>query len=147
MRRSCVLKAALDLAAAALCIGWRNGGKLKGGSAHKCKMRRICVLRIALDLAVAALCVEWGWGKEPKWYVGSWLAGFDWPIFDGVDAFAYGRIGSLYCRKVQRCASSGRWGEAKCGKEPKWYVGDWLGGFDWRIFVGVDAFAYGKRGS
>ena len=41
--------------------------------------------------------------KELKWYVGSWLAGFDWPIFDGVDAFAYGRIGSLYCRKVRGC--------------------------------------------
>ena len=32
-------------------------------------------------------------------------------------------------------------------KEPKWYIGIWLGGFEWRIFVGVDAFAYGKTGS
>ena len=32
-------------------------------------------------------------------------------------------------------------------KEPKWYVGSWLGGFEWPIFVGVDAFAYGKTGS
>ena len=27
------------------------------------------------------------------------------------------------------------------------YVGSWLGGFEWAIFVGVDAFAYGKAGS
>ena len=26
-------------------------------------------------------------------------------------------------------------------KEPKWYVGSWVAGFDWRIFVGADAFA------
>ena len=32
-------------------------------------------------------------------------------------------------------------------KEPKWYVGCWLGGFEWPIFVGVDGFAYGKTGS
>ena len=32
-------------------------------------------------------------------------------------------------------------------KEPKWYVGSWLGGFDWPIFVGVDAFADDKTGS
>ena len=32
-------------------------------------------------------------------------------------------------------------------KESKWYVGSWLGGFDWAIFVGVDAFAYGNTGS
>ena len=25
--------------------------------------------------------------------------------------------------------------------EVKWYVGSWLGGFEWAIFVGVDAFA------
>ena len=32
-------------------------------------------------------------------------------------------------------------------KEPKWYVGSWVAGFDRRIFVGVDAFADGKTGS
>ena len=32
-------------------------------------------------------------------------------------------------------------------KEAKWNVGSWLGGFEWRIFVGVDGFAYGKTGS
>ena len=32
-------------------------------------------------------------------------------------------------------------------KEVKRYVGSWLGGFEWRIFVGVDAFAYDKAGS
>ena len=25
--------------------------------------------------------------------------------------------------------------------EVNWYVGSWLGGFEWAIFVGVDAFA------
>ena len=33
------------------------------------------------------------------------------------------------------------------GKELKWYVGSWLGGLAWEIFVGVDAFGYGKTGS
>ena len=32
-------------------------------------------------------------------------------------------------------------------REAKWYVGIWLGGFDCRIYVGMDAFAYGKTGS
>ena len=32
-------------------------------------------------------------------------------------------------------------------KELKWYVGSWLGGFEWSIFVGVDGFAYGKTES
>ena len=32
-------------------------------------------------------------------------------------------------------------------KEAKRYVGSVLGGFEWPIFVGVDAFAYGKTGS
>ena len=27
--------------------------------------------------------------KELRWYVGSWVGGFEWPIFVGVDAFAY----------------------------------------------------------
>ena len=26
-------------------------------------------------------------------------------------------------------------------KEVKWYDGSWLGGFEWVLFVGVDAFA------
>ena len=32
-------------------------------------------------------------------------------------------------------------------KQAKCYVGSWLGGFEWLIFVGVDGFAYGKTGS
>ena len=32
-------------------------------------------------------------------------------------------------------------------KEVKWYVGSWLVGFEWAIFVGVDASAYSKTGS
>ena len=32
-------------------------------------------------------------------------------------------------------------------KEPKRYVGSWVEGFGWLIFVGVDGFAYGKTGS
>ena len=31
------------------------------------------------------MCVAF---KEAKWYVGSWLGEFDWPIFVGVDGFA-----------------------------------------------------------
>ena len=33
------------------------------------------------------------------------------------------------------------------GKEPERYVGSVLGGFEWPIFVAVDAFAYSKTGS
>ena len=39
----------------------------------------------------------WVWvmfRKEAKWYVGSVLGGFEWPIFVGVDGFAYGKTGS-----------------------------------------------------
>ena len=32
-------------------------------------------------------------------------------------------------------------------KEAKRYFGGWLGGFEWAVLVGVDAFAYGKTGS
>ena len=32
-------------------------------------------------------------------------------------------------------------------KEKKRYVGSWLGGFEWAIFVGVGGFAYGKTGA
>ena len=38
--------------------------------------------------------------KGLKWYVGSELGGFEWPIFVGVDAFAYGKAGREYRRKV-----------------------------------------------
>ena len=41
--------------------------------------------------------------KEVKWYVGSWLGGFECPIFVGVDAFAYGKTGSQCCKKVRGC--------------------------------------------
>ena len=39
----------------------------------------------------------WVWvviRKEPKWYLGSWLGGFEWPIFVDVDGFTYGETGS-----------------------------------------------------
>ena len=39
--------------------------------------------------------------KEAKWYVGSWLGGFEWPIFVGADAFAYGKTGSECGRDVR----------------------------------------------
>ncbi|CDI82925.1 hypothetical protein EAH_00067950 [Eimeria acervulina] len=104
----CVLSTTVDFAAGALCIACGDGGKVNGLS---------CVLNTALDVAAAGLCIEWGWGgikarvfsggfeeamrwlsvvikKESKWYVGRWLEGFEWPIFDGVDAFAYGKTGS-----------------------------------------------------
>ena len=42
-------------------------------------------------------------GKELKWYVGSWLGGLAWEIFVGVDAFGYGKTGSYYWRKVRGC--------------------------------------------
>ena len=51
--------------------------------------------------------------KEAKWYVGSWSGGFDWPIFVGVDAFAYGKLmleeGEGLCRwsTVSVCALPG----------------------------------------
>ena len=32
-------------------------------------------------------------------------------------------------------------------RESKCYVRSWIAGFEWRIFVGVDGFAYGKKGS
>ena len=41
--------------------------------------------------------------NEPKLYVTSWLCGFEWPIFVGVDAFAYGKTGSKCWRKVRGC--------------------------------------------
>ena len=31
-------------------------------------------------------------------------------------------------------------------KEAEWYVGSWLGGFEWRIFVGVDGFSMRQDG-
>ena len=31
-------------------------------------------------------------------------------------------------------------------KEPKLYVGSWLGGFEWAIFVGVDALCIRQYG-
>ena len=42
--------------------------------------------------------------KEAKWYVGSWLGGFERPIFVGVGAFAYGKTGSECGREVSGCA-------------------------------------------
>ena len=30
-------------------------------------------------------------------------------------------------------------------KGAKWYVGSWLGGFEWRIFVGVDGVLHAGR--
>ena len=38
-----------------------------------------------------------------KWRVGSWLGGFEWAIFVGVDAFACGKTGSQCWRKVRGC--------------------------------------------
>ena len=38
----------------------------------------------------------------------------------------------------------GVWVWAVIRKEVKWSVGSWLGGFEWAIFVGVDAGAFGK---
>ena len=32
--------------------------------------------------------------EEPKWYAGSWLGGFEWPIFVDVDDVTYGETGS-----------------------------------------------------
>ena len=40
---------------------------------------------------------------ETKWNIGSCLGGFELPIFVGVDGFAYGKTGSLCCRKVRGC--------------------------------------------
>ncbi|CDI82949.1 hypothetical protein EAH_00068000 [Eimeria acervulina] len=79
-------------------------------------MRRIGVLHTALDLAAAALWIAWGMG-EAEWG------------------------GYLVVRLRKRCAGVGG------RKEAKRYVGSWLGGFEWPIFVGVDAFGYGKTGS
>ncbi|CDI83072.1 hypothetical protein EAH_00068240, partial [Eimeria acervulina] len=75
--------------------------------AHKCKIKLSGVLNIALDLAAGALCIAWGYlvvllttrcaaviaRKDPKWYVVGWLGGFEWPIFVGVDEFAYDKMG------------------------------------------------------
>ncbi|CDI81617.1 hypothetical protein EAH_00062250 [Eimeria acervulina] len=176
-------------------------------------MRRKREVKARVDLAAAALCIEWGWreakrGKRPKWYVGCWLGGFEWPIFVGVDGFAYGKtvfggtfeeaISRQACRYLvvrlrKRCGGvragylvvrlAKRCGGVRCvalsvychaasapkrkqrrivvlrtaldlapasvqaEKEAKWYVGSWLAGFEWPIFVEVDGFAYGKTGS
>ena len=42
--------------------------------------------------------------KEAKWYVGSWLGGFGWPIFVGVDACAFTKTRGECWRKVRGCA-------------------------------------------
>ncbi|CDI82923.1 hypothetical protein EAH_00067930 [Eimeria acervulina] len=116
MRRICVLKTALDLAAAPLCIESGVSGKLNGGwvafsvycdaaSADECKMRRICVLSTALDLAAATLWNE----KGLKWYVGRWLEGFEWTIFVGVDMLAYIGEGLLMLEEGQRLWSADEW--------------------------------------
>ena len=47
-----------------------------------------CVTRIGVFLVRVSLT------KEPKFYVGRWLGGFEWPIFVGVDGFTYGKTGS-----------------------------------------------------
>ena len=38
-----------------------------------------------------------------KWCAGSWLGGFEWPTFVGVDAVAYGKTGSLCWRTIRGC--------------------------------------------
>ncbi|CDI82337.1 hypothetical protein EAH_00066030 [Eimeria acervulina] len=90
--------------------------------------------------------ILWLSREEPKWYVGSWLGGFEWAIIVGVDAVGArraanvgGRSGAVY---VEDCI-----GWLLGGKEPKRYVGSWLGGFELALFVGVDADALGKTGS
>ena len=61
--------------------------------------------------------------QEPKWYVGSWLGGFGWPIFVGVDGFAYGKtaanvvgrsgcVGGTLCHFVVEQVFSGAFEEA-----------------------------------
>ena len=64
------------MAAAALCIEWGDGGKLNGGNVVK----RVCdeggVLNTGCDK------------ERAEWYVGSWLGGFEWALFVGVDACA-----------------------------------------------------------
>ena len=82
-------------------------------SADKCKIRRIRVLNTALDLAAAALCIA-RVVEEAKWWQHS-----------------------VKC--VTR--SGGLLSMGYVWEGAKWYVWSWLGGFEWAIFVGVDAFA------
>ena len=89
-------------------------------SADECKMRRICVLNTALDLAAAAL-----WTKS------------------GVSGKLNG--GNIVYGVWRDAPDSRKW--VLFRNEAKLYVGSWLGGFERPIFVGVNAFPYGKKGS
>ena len=82
-------------------------------SANECQMRRICVLNTALDLAAAALCTEWGMGEAT--------------------------CGQHSVKCVTRSGGCLIWDGIR--KEVTWSFGRWLGGFEWAIFVGADAFA------
>ena len=53
--------------------------------------------------------------------------------------------GNMVQRVWQEAAGLGVWVVIR--KKVKCYVGSWLGGFEWPIFVGVDALAYDKTGS
>ncbi|CDI82342.1 hypothetical protein EAH_00066070 [Eimeria acervulina] len=141
MRRICVLRNALDLAAAALWIEWGWGQAKRGCSAVE--------------------CLSGGRGRAKWRYLVVRLR----RRYGGCVAFSvYCHTGCANKCKLRRiCVLKATldlaaaalwiewgWGGAKWRnivKQAKWNVGSWLGGFEWRTFVGVDGFAYGKTGS